>query len=97
MAADAAVAARVAELVAETRLLLAAIADLAKPGVEDPLADPATLARAVALGLMDAPQLRSNRFARGQIATRIIDGACVAVDAGGRPLTERARLRALHG
>ena len=41
----------------------------------DPLIDPPTLARAVELGILDAPQLRNNRFARGEAITRIIDGA----------------------
>jgi hypothetical protein len=45
--------------------------------------------------VLDAPQLRNNRFARGQIITRIIDGACVAVDSAGNRLDERERLAAL--
>ena len=38
---------------------------MAAPGVPDPLTDPATLARAVTLGILDAPQLRNNPFAHG--------------------------------
>lgn len=93
MTSDPRVQQRVAVLVSETRVLLDAIADLAPPQVPDPLADPATLAQAVARGLLDAPQLRNNRFARGQIITRIINGACVAVDAQGQVLDERERIR----
>ena len=60
------------------------------------LADPATLARSVALGIMDAPQLRSNQFARGQVITRIDGrGACIAIDALGHPIEERERTSAL--
>ncbi len=97
MAADPRVQERKAELIAEAQVTLDAIRSLAAPGVSDPLADPATLARAVAVGVMDAPQLKNNRFARGQIVTRIDGrGACVAVDpTTGRALSERERLARL--
>ena len=43
---------------------------------------------------MDAPQLGNNRFARGEIITRIDErGACVVVDAGGKVISERERLQ----
>ncbi len=84
---------RRAELVAETRVLLEAIATLAPPGTADPWTDPATLAAAVTTGLLDAPQLRGNRFGRGEIVTRIVDGACVAVEERGRPFGEAERVR----
>jgi hypothetical protein len=46
----------------------------------DALLDSTTLAQAVATGILDAPQLRSNRFARGTIQTRIDSrGACVEI------------------
>ncbi len=90
MTADPAVQQRRAELVDEAQVTLAAIRALADPGVPDPLTDPATLARAVTSGILDAPHLRNNPFARGQVVTRIDDrGACVAVDpATGQALTE---------
>jgi hypothetical protein len=92
MTADPAVQARCAELVAETRVTLDAIRTLAGQGVPDPLADPETLARAVERGILDAPQLRSNPFARGRIVTRIdTRGACIAVDQAGSPVDERKR------
>ncbi len=102
MAADPAVAQRRAELVAETRLTLAAVRALAETGRErpagfDPLTDPATLARAVTRGVLDAPHLRSNPYGRGQIMTNDDGrGAWVAVDpASGAPLTEAERLARL--
>jgi hypothetical protein len=97
MTADPAVQARREELVGEARATLAAIASLASPGSTDPLTEPATLAQAVATGILDAPQLRNNPFARGQIVTRIDErGACVAVDAtSGLALTEEQRLARL--
>lgn len=94
MTADPQVRARVAQLVEETQLLLAAIGQIAAPGVADPLTDADTLTRAVAIGLMDAPHLRNNRFAPGQVLTRIHDGASVAVDADGRVIDEHQRVRA---
>ena len=95
MTADPQVRARRRDLVASAHLTLQAICDLAGPDVPDPLTDPATLARAVSTGILDAPQLRNNRFARGQILTRVIDGCCVAVDSAGRPLGEAERLAAV--
>lgn len=80
MTADPAVQARKEELIREARAMLAQIAALAEPGVADPLIDPATLARAVTSGLLDAPHLKNNPFARGTVVTRIDKrGACVAV------------------
>jgi len=98
MTADPAVQARKAELIAETRLTLAAIRGLAASLVADPLADAATLAAAVEQGILDAPQLKGNPYARGTIATRIDNrGACVAVDpATGRVFSEAERLAELR-
>lgn len=84
--------ARKEELVSETKTLLEAIRGLAAPGVDDPWADAATLAKSVTTGLMDAPQLRNNRFGRGQVRARIINGACIAVDTEGRPIPEKIRI-----
>jgi len=97
MAADPAVQERKAELVREVQVTLAAIRALAGPEVADPLTDPATLARAVTSGVLDAPHLRNNPYARGQVVTRIdARGACVAVDpATGRALSEEERLAGL--
>ena len=36
--------------------------------------------RAVTSGILDAPQLKNNPYGRGEVATRIIGGACLAVD-----------------
>jgi hypothetical protein len=87
------VQARRAELVQQAQITLAAIAAIADRGVGDPLIDPATLARAVDIGILDAPQLRNNRFARGEALTRMTtEGACIAVDSAGQPLLEQDRL-----
>jgi hypothetical protein len=75
-------------LMAEATRLLESIRALS-PGSKDPWADPSTLARAVTSGLMDAPQLKNNKFASGKARTRIIRGASVAVDEQGLPLACR--------
>lgn len=59
------------------------------------LTDPAVLTRAVTSGLLDAPQLRNNKFGCGKIRTSIINGACVTFDAEGNALTEVKRLSVL--
>jgi methylmalonyl-CoA mutase cobalamin-binding subunit len=83
-------------LIVEAHVTLEAIRDLAGPGVDDPLADPSTLAKAVTAGVLDAPQLMNNSFGRGMIRTRIVEGACEAVDEAGRVLSERERLSKLQ-
>lgn len=97
MTTDPAVQERRQELLREAQVILEALRILAGPDVVDPLTDPATLARAVTTGVLDAPHLRNNPFARGQIATRIdARGACVAVDPNsGRLLSEAERIAAL--
>ncbi len=88
---------RAAELAAEARLTLQAIGGRAGTGVHDPFTDPGTLCAAVTSGILDAPQLRNNRFGRGSVVTRIDRrGACVAVGPSGTEvLPEATRLAAL--
>jgi hypothetical protein len=85
------------ELVAEALVTLQAIGGPAQSSVTDPLTDPGTLARAVESGILDAPHLRNNRFALGQMQTRIDSrGACVPVDPStGRAWSEAERLASL--
>ncbi len=100
MTADPLVQQRRAELVSQAQVTLEAIRGLADPDVPDPLTDPATLARAVTIGVLDAPHLRNNPFGRGQVVTRIDQrGACVAVNPRApspeQGQSERTRLAAL--
>jgi methylmalonyl-CoA mutase cobalamin-binding subunit len=97
MTVDPAVQERKDELVREAQVTLEAIRSLAGADVPDPLTDPPTLARAVTTGVLDAPHLRNNPFARGQIVTRVDGrGACVAVDAAiGKALSEEERIGGL--
>jgi len=92
MTSDPAIQLRKKELIDEVNITLAAIRNMASGEVTDPLADPSTLAKAVTEGILDAPQLKNNRFGRGQIATRIIHGACQAIDPNGMPISETIRL-----
>lgn len=93
MTLDPVVQERKRRLLDEAAILLAAIRRIAPPGTPDPFTDPETLARAVEVGLLDAPHLRGNPAACGRVVTCVVDGACVAVDpATGRPLPEAERV-----
>lgn len=92
MTADRGVQRRKAELLGDAKLLLDAIAQLGSSD-RDPLTDPDTLARAVEIGLLDAPHLRGNAAGCGKIVTRMIGGACRAVDrCTGQPIAETERI-----
>lgn len=59
----------------------------------DPFSDPVTLATAIGIGLLDAPHLKGNPGACGEVVTSIVDGACVAVDPStGRIVSEESRV-----
>jgi methylmalonyl-CoA mutase cobalamin-binding subunit len=95
MTRDPAVLRRRDELIAETDRLVEAIRALGT-GDDDPLLNPDVLARAVAEGLLDAPQLVNNPYAPGRVRTRSVGGAVRAVDRAGNPLSEEGRLAALR-
>ncbi len=96
MTADPIVQRRKKELMSEAQVTLEAIKRLAGPSVPDPWVDPATLARAVTVGILDAPHLKGSPIAKGQVVTRIVDGMCVAVDPQtGRTLSEAERIARL--
>jgi hypothetical protein len=98
MSFDPVVQERRKELVEEAGVTLRAITALAEPDVGDPLTDPASLTRAVTTGLLDAPHLLNNPFARGGIVPRIDErGACVAVEpTTGRTISEEERIARLE-
>jgi hypothetical protein len=92
MTADARVPRRKAELLADATVLLDAIAELGS-GSLDPFTDADILARAVEVGLLDAPHLRGNSAGCGKIVTRMVGGACLAVDpATTDPIPESLRV-----
>ncbi|MCJ7434201.1 MAG: cobalamin B12-binding domain-containing protein [Anaerolineales bacterium] len=92
MTADPAIQKRVVRLVSEANKVLDAIYKLSTSS-SDPFTDPEVLTRAVTSGILDAPQLVNNKFGRGQVRTRIVDGACVSVDSNGVTLSESERLK----
>ncbi len=95
MSMDETIQHRMSELTAEANVTLRAIQELADEDVSDPLSDASTLSKAVISGILDAPQLRNNPFAKGQIVTRNIDGACLVIDERGKVLPEIKRIAAL--
>jgi methylmalonyl-CoA mutase cobalamin-binding subunit len=68
------------ELISEANILLEAIRKIADNDIPDPWINPETLVKSIEIGLLDAPQLQGNRYAKGEIATRINNGACYAVN-----------------
>jgi len=95
--ADPAVQDRKNRLLAEAKVLIAALRALGE-GEEDPLTSPAVLAEAIKLGVLDAPHLKGNPYAAGLLETRTVKGAIEPVDPRTKQvLGERERLRALPG
>ncbi len=92
MSADPKIQARVKHLIEQAQFTLQAIKNIAGETTADPLTDPTTLTQAVKLGIMDAPQLKNSAFAPGKITTRVVNGACEAVDKDGEPVSEQVRL-----
>jgi hypothetical protein len=81
-------------LINEAKITLQAIRNLNREILIDPFTTPEVLAKAVNAGIMDAPQLKNNPFAKGKIKTRIFRGACEAVNEHGELLAESDRLKA---
>jgi hypothetical protein len=75
-ASDPRVGLRRKELLEQAARLLQAIAALGDG--DHALTDPAVIARAIAVGLLDAPHLKGNRYAKGAVKTKLVNGACVA-------------------
>lgn len=114
MTADEAVQTRRAQLIHDARVLLDAIVELhrlllagdipvdTRVGTlavgPDPFSDPVTLATAIGLGLLDAPHLKGNPSACGEIITSMVDGACVAIAPSSRqPVAEADRVSRILG
>ncbi len=93
MTVDPTIQARKKYLIEQAQITLQAIKNISKESAEDPLTDPATLAQAVRLGILDAPQLKNNAFAPGAVRTRVLDGACETVDENGKIIDEQTRLQ----
>ncbi|MFX0090671.1 MAG: methionine synthase [Candidatus Hodarchaeota archaeon] len=85
---------RCEQLKNEALLLIETIRRLGEGQSRDPLCDPVILSRAVEIGLLDAPHLQNNPLAKGEIQTRMINGACITIDPDtGEELSEINRIR----
>ena len=96
MSLDHQVQRRKTELIQEAETILDAIRSIADNQTADPLTDAKNLRRAVEQGILDAPHLKNNPFALGEINTRIIEGACVSTDKNGHIIPEHQRLTDLN-
>jgi len=81
------------ELMEEAMVIVEAIREMGQGLAEDPLLEPRVLAKAVEIGILDAPQLKGRPYAAGKVRTRVINGANYAVDEEGRILKERERIK----
>ncbi len=70
------------ELIQQAKWIVNLIPRLAKDPAEqiNPWTNYRILNRLVRYGIFDAPHLKNNQFARGEIKTKIIDGACYSWD-----------------
>jgi len=87
---------RSSELVKEAKMIIDSIRNLGKADgagkYEDPLSEPAVIAKSIQKGILDAPHLEGARGACGRIRTMFFNGACYAVDDCGNILGEEERL-----
>jgi len=67
------------QLIKEANIIIDAIKAIG-PKDKDPLTDPETLAKAVKVGILDAPHLKGNPACSGKLNTRVISGALYAYD-----------------
>jgi len=79
---DERVLARKNELITQAKWIIKQIPRLAESTSEskNPWINPNILTRLVEYGIFDAPHLQNNKYARGEITTKIIDGACYSWD-----------------
>lgn len=95
MKSDPVILDRKEKIIQESRVTLKSIRELGDSNKMDPFIDPITLTKAVKIGILDAPQLRNNLFARGEIRSQIIKGASIAVDSNRQQLSEEERISSL--
>jgi methylmalonyl-CoA mutase cobalamin-binding subunit len=92
---DQRIQARKKELIRDARNIVTALM-LTGHEKADPLTDPATIAKAIRNGILDAPHFRGNPFLNGSITTGLVNGAWDAIDPGsGEVLAEEKRLAAI--
>jgi hypothetical protein len=79
-------------LVTEAKVVLKQIKDFLGSYSPDPLADPLCLTKMVQAGFLDAPHLKGNPAALGEIRTRPINGGYDSIDYAGFKLKESERI-----
>jgi methylmalonyl-CoA mutase cobalamin-binding subunit len=95
MTRDPIVQERKRQLIQEAKLIIEFI-KLLGGGREDALVDPEVLAKAVRIGILDAPHLKGNPEGAGIVETRVIGGAVYAINPKTKePMTERERMMLL--
>ncbi|HOK80057.1 MAG TPA: cobalamin-dependent protein [bacterium] len=75
---DSRLVARKNKLIKDANIIIEAIRQLSAHS--DGLIDPDILSKAVETGILDAPDLKGNKHAKGIINTRILNGACYTID-----------------
>lgn len=87
--------ARKEELIGEAKILLASLHRIGTES-DDPFSDPMVISKAIQCGIFDTPHFKGNPYLKGDILTRLINGAWVAIDpASGGALDESKRLSTL--
>ncbi len=81
------------QLVKDAKFILKKIKGLDKEkSFEDPLVSPDIIAKAIKLGILDAPHLCDVEAASGKVRTMFVEGANYAINKDGKVLTEKERL-----
>lgn len=95
MKGDKQVQQRKEQLVEEAGQILEKIKGLDTEGGADSLSSPKVIARAIKLGILDAPHLEGTAAGCGKVKTVFVNGANMAIDHNGTVLTEKERLAAI--
>lgn len=84
------------ELIRDAKVIIDALTSLRSSSTGNPLIEPETYVQAIKIGVLDAPHLRNNPIAKGQLKTKMIGGACLAIASDtGAPIDEITRLEDL--
>jgi len=93
MKKDREVISRKNQLVKDAKLIIEKIKGLDKvKKFDDPITAPEIIGKSIGTGILDAPHLKNVKAACGKIKTRFFNGANLAVDENGRPISELKRL-----
>lgn len=85
------------QLIEEAQITLDAIKSLS-PDEQDPLSNAQTIAKAIKIGILDAPHLKGNPNAAGRLVTQLVDGALYPYDPEEkRIMTEEERVEKIFG